>query len=155
LCRTGRNEPQAQWIFLLRYLHPGCGTGLSAKLRLYQTTNNDGYDALGACQVDLGKGAFSGNVVLEGMDFGAADTHDDVAQVRPLDATQTAPDWIEADVSPLDLDAVNNGTGFTGHTQFRLHFDGTTNNEQVQWNSGETANSTPATPPQLIVQYRP
>ena len=130
-------------------------TVLSAKLRLYQTTNNDGYNALGSCQVDIRKGAFNGNLALEGNDFNTSSTQDDAAQVRPLSPTQTAPDWVEAELSPLYLNQVNNATTNMGHTQFRLHFDGTTSNKQVNWNAGETVSETPSTPPQLIVRYRP
>jgi hypothetical protein len=125
-------------------------TVVGAKLRLYQETDNSAFTALGPCQVDIKKGSFSDNVALQGIDFAALATDSKVAQVRP---PQVWPAWVEAELSPLYLGDVNNSTNNTGHTQFRLHFDGTTNNKQAKWDSGETVNSNPSTPPQLIVQF--
>lgn len=139
----------------------GMGGVLEAKVRLYQTTNNDASDALGACQVDIATGAFNGNVALEKLDFNATATQEKVAQVQPLQPPQAAPDWVEAELSPLYASPLYTNlinmdpNQDMGRTQFRLRFEGTTNSKQAGWDSGETASSTPSTPPQLIVQYRP
>lgn len=133
-------------------------TVVGAKLRLYQMTDNSGYDALGPCKVDIKKGYFGTAATLENTDFSmAAPTDFDVTQVQPLADMQVPPGWVEAEiVNPLYFGDINNTTTTgSGLTQFRLYFDGITTNQQVQWDSGETANVSPFAPPMLIVRYVP
>jgi hypothetical protein len=121
-------------------------------------TDNSGYDALGPCKVDIKKGYFGNAATLENMDFSmAAPTDFDITEVQPLADMQGPPGWVEAEiVNPVYFGDINNTTSTgSGLTQFRLYFDGTTSNHQVQWDSGETANVSPFAPPMLIVRYVP
>ena len=121
-----------------------------AKLRLKQTTDNAGFDSLGPCKVDIINGAFNHNVALEGADYSYASTDPDVMRIMPLGPMQTAPDWTVTDLRSGFVDDINNTTTIDlGRTQLRLYFDGTTANQQVRWNSGDS----PGNEPYLLVQY--
>jgi hypothetical protein len=155
---AGRGGSGTQYRGFLSF-HTGAAlsgkTVLGAKLRLYQATTTNNYTSLGPCMVDIKNGGFNGSVNLEGSDFTASSSNDDVARVRP---PLNPPDWAEAEVLPLTtyLNDINKSSTFqSGSTQFRLRFTGTTNNLAAKWNSGESVTDTVSTPPQLIVRYSP
>jgi hypothetical protein len=128
---------------------------LDAKLRLYQMNDNTLFDHLGPCMVDVQKGSFSNNRVLETSDYIASSSQQDAARIRPMDASQTAPDWVEAELLPQYLQYINNSTTLMGRTQFRLRFDGSGSADTGKWYAGESVGGSPSTPPQLIVRYVP
>jgi len=120
-----------------------CTTVLSAKLRLKQYTNNDAFDLLGPCMVDVQKGAFSNDAALQVGDsyYTDANTTIDAFEIIGVGADE----WFEAVVGRSDQ--VNN----TDHTQFRVYFNHSdTINEYAGWYSGESDDS----PPQLLVRYK-
>ncbi len=126
-------------------------TVLTAKLRMYEVTGT-AFDEDHPCHIDVKKGAFNGNLTLEGSDFSALSTHDDAAQMQP---PSTELNWFEAEILPIYLADINNSTGDFGRTQFRLSFTGLGTNKQATWYAGDTYAGTLDKPPQLIVQYQP
>ena len=118
-------------------------TVLSANLRLKQYTNNDAFDLLGPCMVDVQKGAFSNDAALQIGDsyYTDANTTVDAFEIIGVGAGE----WFEALVGRSNQ--VNN----TDHIQFRIYFNHSdTINEYAGWYSGESEDS----PPQLLVRYK-
>jgi hypothetical protein len=121
-------------------------TILDAKLRLKQSTNNDAFNSLGTCTVDIQKGVFNSNVALEAAEFTASATSVNVIGEDELAGVDSG-NWVEAELDPSYISDVNN----TGRKQFRIYFnhvDGLVNTS-VGWYSGEGVGNEP----QLIVQY--
>ena len=118
-------------------------TILGAKLRLKQFTDNDAFDLLGPCMVDIQTGAFSANASLQIEDFYYTDANTTVDAFEIIGVG--ANEWFEAVVR--NADQISN----TDHTQFRIYFNHSdTINEYTGWYSGESDDS----PPQLLVRYK-
>jgi hypothetical protein len=118
-------------------------TVLGAKLRLKQFTNDDPFDLLGPCMVDIQTGAFSGNASLQIGDFYYIDANTTVDAFEIVGVG--SDEWFEAAVGHAAQ--VSN----TDYTQFRIYFNHSdTTNEYAGWYSGESDDS----PPQLLVRYK-
>ena len=117
-------------------------TVLGARLRLKQFTNNDAFDLLGPCMVDIQRGAFSGDAALQIGDIYYTDAN---TTVDAFEITGVGPDqWFQAQVARADQ--VSN----IDYTQFRIYFNHSDSvNEYAGWYSGESINNQP----QLIVRY--
>ena len=125
---------------------------LSAKFRLKQWTLGTyfGPTQLGDCLVDIKKGSFNGNAVLEGADYTAIPTTANAFSV--VNVFQN--NWFLGELVSAQAGAnVNTDSAFQGgRTQFRIHFnEGTAAGHFEGWYSGESADNEP----QLIVQYQP
>ena len=121
-------------------------TVLGAQLRLKQSTNNDAFDALGPCMVDIQTGVFSDSAALQVGDFYYTDAN---TSVDAFEIIGVGPDqWFQAVVGPADQ--VSN----SDYTQFRIYFnhvEGITNT-WAGWYSGESSSNN--SQPQLIVRYK-
>ena len=118
-------------------------TVLGAKLRLKQFTNDDPFDLLGPCMVDVQTGAFSASPSLQFTDFYYTDANTTVNAFEIIGVS--ANEWFEAAVGHAAQ--VSN----TDYTQFRIYFNHSdTINEYAGWYSGESDEG----PPQLLVRYK-
>ncbi len=122
-------------------------TILGARLRLKQSTNNDAFDLLGPCMVDIETSAFSANSALQVGDFYYTDTN---TTVDAFEITGVGSDqWFQAEVGPAAADEVSNDD----YTQFRIYFNHSdTINKYAGWYSGESSDNN--SQPQLIVRYQ-
>jgi hypothetical protein len=125
----------------------GSGTAVAARLNLKETTDNGGF-MFGPCLVDSKKGSF-GTVALQGTDFSALPDHVEVAEVPPLDDSQTLPGWVSAELTPDGVSDISDVGSLNGYVQFRLYFGETASNQWVGWNSSEAAGSQP----HAVVQF--
>ncbi len=120
---------------------------LSAKLRLKQATDGTHFAQLGDCMVDIINGSFSGNPALEPNDYNSAGTTADAFHITDVGLDN----WFESELIPS---AAMTNVSNTDKTQFRIYFSqANIANRSEGWYSGETASSTPSSPPQLIVRY--
>jgi hypothetical protein len=118
-------------------------TILDAKLRLNQFTSGT-YLTPGACMVDVNKGSFHGNYLLEGEDYSAPAT-----TVNAFSVTNAGQNgWFTAEL-PLSIANLNIST--TDHTQFRIYFTEGSVGGYEGWYSGESSPNN--SQPQLIVRY--
>ena len=133
-------------------------TVLAAKLRMYESVGS-AFDPSHPCYIDVKKGSFNDNEMLEAADFAALETDTNVTQMQPLESPLSAPDWFEAEVLPTyltDINTSNDDTNHTGRTQFRLYFTTLDTNKQATWYSGDSTDAGELDrPPQLVVQYQP
>jgi hypothetical protein len=121
-------------------------TVLGARLRLKQSTNNDAFDQLGPCMVDIEPAAFSGNAALQVGDFYYTDAD---TTLNAFEITGVGPShWFVAELdSPAD-EVSNND-----YTQFRIYFNHSNSiNKYAGWYSGESTTNNGQ--PQLVVQYQ-
>jgi len=132
-------------------------TLLSASLRMTcsQVYNTNPFTdaAFGTLKIDIRNGGFNGNVALEAADYSATASASNVGV-----AGMTNPGAVggvsAAVLNSTGLSNINKTSG--GVTQFRLYFNGATNNnnrgDQVDFYSGENATGTNR--PQLTVYYK-
>jgi len=121
-------------------------TAVNGKLRLKQYTTNAGFDALGACIVDIRKGRFNDNAALEAADFDAMETDMDVTPDVELTGVDSG-NWVEAELDPDYISDINT----MDRTQFRLWFPHAqgAGEQLVGWHSGESTGNEP----HLVLQY--
>ncbi|WP_018130341.1 extracellular catalytic domain type 1 short-chain-length polyhydroxyalkanoate depolymerase [Effusibacillus pohliae] len=131
---------------------PKGATIVSATITLYRYDGTYFADDLGPITADISPiGGFNGNYALEQADYGAASG---AANIGNFDAVPTAQYQAISDtISQSAMQYIN----LNGHTQFRIHFQKDTNNDNaldvIRFFSGDSSFLYPQYVPTLTIKY--